>query len=81
MMQAAMTSERMANFYQTTRRYNPEHGHLRTHSRENLKFNFDFRNICVKTNLDNVIVAQVVKKFPAPNRNEAFITVFKGAHQ
>jgi hypothetical protein len=27
----------MVNFYQTTRRYNPEDSHLRTHRRENLK--------------------------------------------
>jgi hypothetical protein len=29
--------ETMVNFYQTTRRYNPEDSHLRTHRRENLK--------------------------------------------
>jgi hypothetical protein len=33
----AMTSETLVNFYQTTRRYNPEDSHLRTHRRENLK--------------------------------------------
>jgi hypothetical protein len=38
MMEAAKTSETMVNFYQTTRRYNPENIHLRTHRRENLKF-------------------------------------------
>jgi hypothetical protein len=37
MMEAARTSETLVNFYQTTRRYNPEDSHLRTHSRENLK--------------------------------------------
>jgi hypothetical protein len=37
MMEAARTSETLANFYQTTRRYNPEDSHLRTHRRENLK--------------------------------------------
>jgi hypothetical protein len=36
-MEAARTSEMLANFYQTTRRYNPEDSHLRTHRRENLK--------------------------------------------
>jgi hypothetical protein len=30
-------SFRSLNFYQTTRRYNPEDSHLRTHRRENLK--------------------------------------------
>jgi hypothetical protein len=28
MMEAAMTSETLVNFYQTTRRYNPEDSHL-----------------------------------------------------
>jgi hypothetical protein len=37
MMEAARTSEELVNFYQTTRRYNPEDSHLRTHRRENLK--------------------------------------------
>jgi hypothetical protein len=36
MMEAARTSETLVN-YQTTRRYNPEDSHLRTHRRENLK--------------------------------------------
>jgi hypothetical protein len=29
MMEAARTSETLVNFYQTTRRYNPEYSHLR----------------------------------------------------
>jgi hypothetical protein len=33
----ARTTETLVNFYQTTRRYNPEDSHLRTHRRENLK--------------------------------------------
>jgi hypothetical protein len=37
MMEAAKTSETLVNFYQTTRRYNPEDSPLRTHRRENLK--------------------------------------------
>jgi hypothetical protein len=37
MMEAARTSETSVNFYQTSRRYNPEDSHLRTHRRENLK--------------------------------------------
>jgi hypothetical protein len=37
MMEAARTSETSVNFYQTTRRYNPEDSHLRTHRRKNLK--------------------------------------------
>jgi hypothetical protein len=37
MMEAAGTSETLVNIYQTTRRYNLEDSHLRTHRRENLK--------------------------------------------
>jgi hypothetical protein len=37
MMEAASTSEKLANFYQTTRRYNPEDSHLHTRRRENLR--------------------------------------------
>jgi hypothetical protein len=37
MMEAARTSGTLVNFYQTTRRYNPEDSHLRTYRRENLK--------------------------------------------
>jgi hypothetical protein len=40
MMEAARTSETLVNFYQTTRLYNPEDSHLRTHRRENLKSYF-----------------------------------------
>jgi hypothetical protein len=37
MMEAARTSKTLVNFYQTTRRYNPEDSRLRTHHCENLK--------------------------------------------
>jgi hypothetical protein len=37
MIEAARTSETSVNFYQTSRRYNPEDSHLHTHCRENLK--------------------------------------------
>jgi hypothetical protein len=36
-MEAASTSETSINFYQTTRRYNPEDSRLHTLRRENLK--------------------------------------------
>jgi hypothetical protein len=51
MMEAARTSETSVNFYQTTRRYNPEDSHLRTHRRENLKSisNLFFRGSYVKS--------------------------------
>jgi hypothetical protein len=37
MMEAASTSETSVNFYQTTRRNNPEDSHLHTRRRENIK--------------------------------------------
>jgi hypothetical protein len=37
MMEAANTSETSVNFYQTTRRNNPEDSHLHTRRRENQK--------------------------------------------
>jgi hypothetical protein len=37
MMEAASTSETSINFYQTTRRCNPEDSQLHTRRRENLK--------------------------------------------
>jgi hypothetical protein len=36
-MEAAKTSETSVNFYRATWLYNPEDGHLRTHSRDNVK--------------------------------------------
>jgi hypothetical protein len=36
-MEAVQTSETLVNLHQSTRRYNPEDSHLRTHRRENLK--------------------------------------------
>jgi hypothetical protein len=38
MMEAARTSETSVNFYQTTRRYNPQYSHVLTRRRENPKF-------------------------------------------
>jgi hypothetical protein len=57
MMKAARTSETLVNFYQTTRRYNPEDSRLRTHRRENLK---SYKNkedfYCLVTSLQERIV-------------------------
>jgi hypothetical protein len=46
MMEAARTSEMSVNFYQTTRRYNPDDDHRRTHRRENLKSYLRFIVAC-----------------------------------
>jgi hypothetical protein len=40
MMEVVSTAETQVNFYQTTRRYNPQDSHIRTHRRENLKSYF-----------------------------------------
>jgi hypothetical protein len=45
MMEAVRTSETLVNFYQTTRRCNPEDSHLRTHRRKNLKSYFDIEKV------------------------------------
>jgi hypothetical protein len=44
MVEAASTSETSVNFYQTTRRNNPEDSRLRTRRLENLKYNIRFYN-------------------------------------
>jgi hypothetical protein len=56
MMEVASTSETSVNFYQTTRRYNPEDSHLNTRRRENLKSHATgfFVLFCLKVNLINV---------------------------
>jgi hypothetical protein len=41
MMEAAKASVTPLNFYQTTRRYNPEDSHLLSRRRENLKSHKD----------------------------------------
>jgi hypothetical protein len=45
MMEAARISETLVNFYQATRRYNPEDSNLHTHRRENLKSYLVFENV------------------------------------
>jgi 16S rRNA C1402 (ribose-2'-O) methylase RsmI len=47
-IEAARTSETLVNFYQTTRRYNPEHSHLRTHRLENLiSYLHNLKDVCI----------------------------------
>jgi hypothetical protein len=38
MIEAASTSDKLVNFYQTTQHYNPKDSHLHTRRRENLKY-------------------------------------------
>jgi hypothetical protein len=52
LMEAARTSEALVNFYQTTRRNNPEDSHLRTHRHENFK-----------SYLNNVVSQSVLASF------------------
>jgi hypothetical protein len=61
MMKAARTSETMVNFCQTTRRYNPEDSHLRTHRRENLKsYIISHLNAFVLLHIINIFVSSVL---------------------
>jgi hypothetical protein len=52
-MEAARTSETLVNFYQTTRRYNPEDSHLHTHRRENLKSYLKFK-VALQLRIQNI---------------------------
>jgi hypothetical protein len=54
MLQAVQTSETSVDSHQSTRRYNPEDGHLGTHRRENLKCYINYVND--SCNLDNAAV-------------------------
>jgi hypothetical protein len=46
MMGAVKSCETLVNLYQSTRRYNPEDGHLCSHRRENLKSYQELFEIC-----------------------------------
>jgi hypothetical protein len=60
MMEAARTSETLVNFYQTTRRYNPEDSHLRTHRRENLKsYIWRILHVIKKMNVDSMAILRL----------------------
>jgi hypothetical protein len=50
-MEAVLTSETLVSSHQSTRRYNPEDGHLYTHHRENLK-SYKF----LKTNSSGIVI-------------------------
>jgi hypothetical protein len=55
----------LVNFYQTTRRYNPEDSHLRTHRRQNLKSYFEYLNLSMsylKTSHKTIILPFVLYK-------------------
>jgi hypothetical protein len=60
MMEATRTSETLVNFYQTTRRFNPEDSHLRTHRRENLKSYY----VCIMVSKKSVTLIIGHKKPP-----------------
>jgi hypothetical protein len=49
MMEAVRSFETMVNFYQTTRRYNPEDSHLCINRRENLKSFLKIHLLVVRT--------------------------------
>jgi hypothetical protein len=77
MIEAARTSETLVNFYQTTRRYNPEYRHLRTHRRENLKPNLTEVMSCMLKEISRMaFIVTSVPKFnnfiPTLTKLEAF---------
>jgi hypothetical protein len=51
LMEAARSSETLVNFYQATRRCNPEDSHLRIHRLENLK---SYLVVCLIRNIDMI---------------------------
>jgi hypothetical protein len=53
MMKAARTSETLVNFYQTTRRYNPEDSHLCSHS---IYFKRNFINPALSMRFANIML-------------------------
>jgi hypothetical protein len=67
MMEEARTSETLVNFYQTTRRYNPEDSDLRTHRRENNK------SCYVSVNLKKKMSGKWRKKIPYIFRDDFHI--------
>jgi hypothetical protein len=56
MMEAARTSETLVNFYQTTRRYNPEDSHI--HGRYLIEIKL---GITMKTSQAHIMVANITK--------------------
>jgi hypothetical protein len=55
MVEAENTSETSVNFYQTTRRNNPEDSHIHVRRRENLKSHPEFRCIVLSFCMDTEI--------------------------
>jgi hypothetical protein len=62
MMEAARTSETLVNFYQTTRRYNPEDSHLdfKPYLLPWTKACFPQRYICTTESCSRAILADVI---------------------
>jgi hypothetical protein len=63
MMEAANTSETSVNFYQTTRRYNPQDSHLHSHSCENLKSHCLHIVYDRKVTTGSHMLTQIIPKF------------------
>jgi hypothetical protein len=71
MMEAARASETLVNFYQTTRHYNPEDNHLRTHCRENLE-SYKLINVpCLKTRLH--LVPRLRRRWQTPTLSCTYV--------
>jgi hypothetical protein len=63
MMEAASISETSVNFYQTTRRYNPEDSHFHNRRRENLKSYITEHGLTAITTLSHVFLKCVKTYF------------------
>jgi hypothetical protein len=72
MMETASTSETSANFYQTTRRYNPEDSHFHTHRHENLRY-YQASRYCLLSIKD--VKAQVCSNLEGTDFPDAFFAV------
>jgi hypothetical protein len=57
MMEAARTSETLVNFYQTTRRYNPEDSHLSTGLFKTTYYTDVWFPICLDATVSLLIIA------------------------
>jgi hypothetical protein len=62
MMEAASSSETSVNFYQTTRRNNPEDSHLHARRRENLKSCLCLDLLVIIRFIDYVIICIVQRE-------------------
>jgi hypothetical protein len=79
MMEAARTSETLVNFYQTTRRYNPEDSNLHTHRRENLKSYLV--SSCFPNNIFEAFLISLALMMEAVSTSEMSVNFYKNTQR